>query len=339
MEPCAVRNRTYRIVVCKMNHATQPLLAVDNVQRHFPLARGWFRRSGAIRAVDGVDLAVYPQETVGLVGESGCGKTTLGRLIVRLDRPTAGTIRFAGKDVWGLEGEQLQRLRHAIQMVFQDPYGSLNPRKRIHEMLRVPLLLAGIANRHNIDQQVTQLLQEVGLPPSFASRFPAQLSGGQQQRVAIARAISVRPQLLVADEPLSALDVSVQAQMLRLLEHIRDEHRLAVLFISHDLAVVRYLCQRVLVMYLGRVVEEASNRELFAHPRHPYTVALLSSAPTIGARRRQRIVLHDEPANAGQIPPGCRFHPRCWKAQAICREVEPPLQGAGETRVACHFPE
>jgi oligopeptide/dipeptide ABC transporter ATP-binding protein len=201
------------------------------------------------------------------------------------------------------------------------------------------LLLAQIGDAHTVDAQVLDLLREVGLPPAIATRFPAQLSGGQQQRVAIARAHSVRPRLLVADEPLSALDVAVQAQMLRLLERIREQRQFSLLFISHDLAVVRYLCQRIVVMYLGKVVEQEPTAELFAQPRHPYTVALMSAAPTLGPRRRQRIVLTGEVATAGQMPSGCRFHPRCWKAQGICRTVEPPLTAVGGALVACHFPE
>jgi peptide/nickel transport system ATP-binding protein/oligopeptide transport system ATP-binding protein len=317
---------------------TAPLLELRNAAKHFELGRGFLARRTLVRAVDGVDLAIQPEETVGLVGESGCGKTTLGRMIVRLERPTAGEILFQGRDVWAARGPESRALHRAIQMVFQDPYGSLNPRKRLREILRVPLLVNGLADGRSADAQVAALLQEVRLPPALAGRYPAQLSGGQQQRVAIARAISVRPSLLVADEPLSALDVSVQAQVLHLLQRIRDERRLSLLFISHDLAVVRHLCDRVLVMYLGKIVEQAATGELFARPRHPYTAALLSAVPTTRPRRRPRIVLSGEVASAAQIPPGCRFHTRCWKAQAICRQVEPPLQRVGASVAACHFP-
>jgi oligopeptide/dipeptide ABC transporter ATP-binding protein len=223
-------------------------------------------------------------------------------------------------------------------MIFQDPFGSLNPRKRLSKILARPLLLNGMADRHDAGERVAALLGEVGLPPALAERFPIQLSGGQQQRVAIARAISVQPRLLVADEPLSALDVSVQAQILRLLERIRDERRLSMVFISHDLAIVRYLCQRVAVMYLGKVVEVADNATLFRQPRHPYTSALLSAIPTTRPERRQRIILSGEVASAANVPSGCRFHPRCWKARTICRETSPPLAKVGESLVACHFP-
>jgi len=315
-----------------------PLLEIRNVSKHFALGQGLFSRGSVVRAVDGVDLEIGPEEAVGLVGESGCGKTTLGRMIVRLEKPTAGAVLYQGRDVWAGNGRSDRELRTAIQMVFQDPYGSLNPRKRLRDILRVPILINGLADRRSVDAQVAALMQEVRLPPALAERYPAQLSGGQQQRVAVARAISVRPSLLVADEPLSALDVSVQAQVLQLLQRIRAERRLSLLFISHDLAVVRHLCDRVLVMYLGKIVEQASTPELFARPRHPYTVALLSAVPTTRPRRRPRVVLSGEVASAAQIPPGCRFHTRCWKAQARCRELEPPLRRVGDSLVACHFP-
>jgi len=315
-----------------------PLLEVRNAAKHFALGQGLFSRGTVVRAVDGVDLEIGPEEAVGLVGESGCGKTTLGRLIVRLERPTGGAILYRGRDVWERNGRPERELRTAIQMVFQDPYGSLNPRKRLRDILRVPMLVNGLADRRSVDAQVAALLQEVRLPPALADRYPAQLSGGQQQRVAVARAISVRPSLLVADEPLSALDVSVQAQVLQLLQRIRNERRLSLLFISHDLAVVRHLCDRVLVMYLGRIVEQAPTAELFARPRHPYTAALLSAVPTTRPRRRPRLVLSGEVASAAQIPSGCRFHTRCWKAQPRCRELEPPLRWVGSSIAACHYP-
>jgi oligopeptide/dipeptide ABC transporter ATP-binding protein len=302
-----------------------PLLEVRGAAKHFELGRGFLARRTLVRAVDGVDLSVQPEETVGL-------------MIVRLERPTAGEIRYQGRDVWAARGAESRALHRAIQMVFQDPYGSLNPRKRLREILRAPMVVNGLADGRSADEQVAALLQEVRLPPALAGRYPAQLSGGQQQRVAVARAISVRPSLLVADEPLSALDVSVQAQVLQLLQRIRDERRLSLLFISHDLAVVRHLCDRVLVMYLGKIVEQASTAELFARPRHPYTAALLSAVPTTRPRRRARIVLSGEVASAAHIPSGCRFHTRCWKAQPVCRQVEPPLARVGDSLAACHFP-
>lgn len=315
-----------------------PILELHGVTRTFRVSRGWLRGAVPVRAVDGVDLVVHAEETLGLVGESGSGKTTLGRLMVRLDHPTTGQILYCGRDLASMPEAEGRRLGREIQMIFQDPYGSLNPRKRLGEILGRPLLINQLADKQSVGKRVAALLEEVGLPAALVDRFPVQLSGGQQQRVAIARAISVEPRLLVADEPLSALDVSVQAQVLRLLERIRDQRHLSMVFISHDLAVVRYLCHRVAVMYLGKIVELADNAALFSRPRHPYTTALLSAVPTTRAKRQQRIILSGEVASSANIPSGCRFHPRCWKAQAICRESEPVLAKVGESLVACHFP-
>ena len=319
--------------------AMTPLLEVRDVYKHFSLSEGLFSRGQTVHAVDGVDLQIGRRESVGLVGESGCGKTTLGRLIVRLERPTRGKILYEGEDIWGTGDSVATRLPTHMQMIFQDFSTSLNPRKRVRDTLRVPLLINKMADRQTVDGKVEALLREVGLEPEIAQRYPVQLSGGQQQRVTIARAISVEPNVLVADEAVSSLDVSVQAQVIRLLERIQDERGLSLLYISHDLAVVRYLCGRVAVMYLGKIVESAPVQSLFERPRHPYTVALLSAVPSIRQTDRQRIILSGEVASATQIPEGCRFVRRCWKAQGICHEVEPSLEGNGEWPVACHFPE
>ena len=285
-----------------------------------------------------MDLTLAEEETLGLVGESGCGKTTLGRLIVGLEQATSGTIRFRGDAVATTGGERRDMARNA-QMVFQDPLGSLNPRKRIREAISEPVRIHALVAADAIDDHVANLLNEVGLPSELGDRYPMQVSGGQQQRVAIARALSVQSQLLVADEPLSSLDVSVQAQILDLLRRIRESRHLSIIFISHDLAVVRQLCDRVAVMYLGKIVEFGDAQTLFVHPRHPYTVALLSAVPRVKHHGRERIRLSGEPGSAANIPSGCPFHPRCWKATDKCREEIPVLGAVNGSQVACHFPE
>ena len=319
-----------------------PLLQVEALSKHFPIRRGLFGLGpqGAVRAVDGVSFAIARGETLGLVGESGCGKSTTGRLLVRLLDPTAGSIRFDGTEIATLGQRALRPLRPQFQIIAQDPYGSLNPRMRVEEILREPMQVAGVA----APAQATRaraLLDRVGLAAAHASRFPHEFSGGQRQRIAIARALALEPRLVVCDEPVSALDVSVQAQIINLLRDLQRDLGLAYLFVAHDLSVVRHISDRVAVMYLGKIVELAPKRALFARPRHPYTQALLSAVPVPrpGAGRR-RIVLGGDVPSPADPPPGCRFHTRCPRAQPICRKSEPTLNTNPDNRaVACHFPE
>ncbi len=322
-----------------------PLLEVTDLHKHFPVhAGGLLRRTvGQVRAVDGVSFTVRAGQALGLVGESGCGKTTTGRLVTRLLEPTSGSIRFEGREIGNLERTELLPFRREIQMVFQDPYSSLNPRQTIGSIVAAPLLVHRGVSRERVPDRVRELLELVGLDPAHYNRYPSEFSGGQRQRVGIARAVALEPKLLVADEPVSALDVSVQAQVVTLLQDLQRELGVAYLLISHDLAVVRHFCSEIAVMYLGRIVETADRDTIFARPRHPYTQALLSAVPdvrtAVGEGRRERIRLRGEVPNPADPPSGCRFRTRCWKAQDVCAREEPPLlqRGAGH-RVACHFP-
>jgi oligopeptide/dipeptide ABC transporter ATP-binding protein len=319
-----------------------PLLDVVDLEKHFPLHRGALQRSaGAIRAVDGVTFAVQPRETLALVGESGCGKTTTARTVLRLAQPTGGRVLFDGMDLGELSTRELRALRPRMQMIFQDPYGSLDPRMSVGRSVAEPLLEHTALGRGERRERVAELFRIVGLDPSHARRSPHEFSGGQRQRVGIARALALEPDLLVCDEPISALDVSIQAQIVNLLEELQEQLGLTYLFISHDLRMVRHLADRVAVMYLGKIVETGAADPLFGQPRHPYTKALFSSVSRLdrAARRgRDRIVLVGDPPSPASPPPGCRFSTRCPYAEAQCRVEEPELRTVdGEHQVACHL--
>ena len=320
-----------------------PLLEVRKLKTYFPIRKGVVRRqAGAVRAVDDVSLSVYPGETLGLVGESGCGKSTLGRTIVRLLEPTDGEIFFQGKEIGMLGKRALRPYRRELQMVFQDPYSSLNPRKRVRTIVGAPLKIHGIGTRRERRHCVHELLEAVGLSPEHANRFPHQFSGGQRQRIGIARALALRPKLIVADEPVSALDVSIQAQIVNLLEELQDEFALTYIVIAHDLGLVRHVSDRIAVMYLGRIVELSPAEELYTRPVMPYTEALLSAVPIPNpdvAEKRERILLRGDVGNPADPPSGCPFHPRCRYATEICSQEEPPLVSYGNGHLAaCHHP-
>jgi oligopeptide/dipeptide ABC transporter ATP-binding protein len=323
-------------------HAKARLLEVTDLVKEFPVGRGLFGTSGVVHAVDGVSFSLRAGETLAVVGESGCGKSTLARCVLRLLTPTSGHIVFQGNDITHAGQRDLRPLRRDAAMVFQDPFGSLNPRLRVGSIVGEPLREADVGSRQEIETQVRALFKQVGLNPEHYSRFPHEFSGGQRQRIGIARALSLHPKLLVCDEPVSALDVSAQAQILNLLADLRDEFELAYLFITHNLDIVRRFCERVLVMYLGKVMETATVAELFAGPRHPYTAALLAATPIPNPRlmrARQRVPVTGDPPSPLSPPSGCPFHPRCPRAQKRCRAEMPALTGATESHgFACHFP-
>lgn len=321
----------------------QPLLRVKDLSKYFAVSRGAIltRKIGDIKAVDRISFDIYSGETLGLVGESGCGKTTTGRTILRLIEPSSGQILYNQQDITHLDRQAMTRLRREMQIIFQDPYASLNPRLTVGEAIAEPLVAHGLASRAEAKERVLALLRVVGLAPLHYNRYPHEFSGGQRQRVGIARSLVMHPKFVVADEPVSALDVSIRAQIINLLQHIQAEFQLTFLFISHDLGVVRHLSDRVVVMYLGRLVEMAATAQLFAAPLHPYTQALLAAVPSVTQRKqRRRVVLSGDVPTPFNPPQGCRFHTRCPMVMDRCREVEPPWRDTGDGHfVACHLYE
>ncbi|WP_077799430.1 dipeptide ABC transporter ATP-binding protein [Streptomyces sp. JHA26] len=321
------------------------LLKVEGLQKHFPIRKGVLRRqTGAVKAVDGIDFEVRKGETLGVVGESGCGKSTMGRVITRLQDPTGGSIHFEGKDITRLNTAGMRPLRRDIQMIFQDPYGSLNPRHTIGGIVSAPFRLQGVEPEGGVKKEVQRLLELVGLSPEHYNRYPHEFSGGQRQRIGIARALALKPKLVVADEPVSALDVSIQAQVVNLMDDLQQELGLTYVIIAHDLSVVRHVSDRIAVMYLGKIVELADRTSLYEAPMHPYTKALMSAVPVPDPKRRgaksERILLRGDVPSPLSPPSGCRFHTRCWKATQICKTTEPPLKELRPgQQVACHHPE
>jgi oligopeptide/dipeptide ABC transporter ATP-binding protein len=322
-----------------------PLVRLEGIRKYFPITQGiiFQKKIGQVHAVDGVDLEVYPGETLGLVGETGCGKSTLARVIMKLHEPTAGRLFFDGEEYTSYSRRRMRPLRREMQMIFQDPYASLNPRKTIGTIIGDPFRIHRTQSRKNVKKEVQQLMELVGLNPEHYNRYPHEFSGGQRQRIGVARALALKPRLIVCDEPVSALDVSIQAQVLNLLEELQGEFNLTYIFIAHDLSVVKYVSDQVAVMYLGRVVEQAPGSVLYRTPKHPYTGALLSAVPIADpdlADQRTRVILQGDVPSPIDPPSGCRFHPRCPRAQfPVCREQDPALEPFHPDQLAaCHFP-
>ena len=322
------------------NGADRALVQVRNLRMWFPIRRGVLQRHvGDVKAVDGLDFDIFPGETLGLVGESGCGKSTTGRSILQLYKPTGGTVQFEGKDLVNMKGEELRKMRRQMQMIFQDPYASLNPRMTVGSIVSEPMEVHNIGTRAERLERVKELLKVVGLNPYFINRYPHEFSGGQRQRIGVARALAVNPSFIVCDEPISALDVSIQAQVINLLEDLQAQFNLTYLFIAHDLSVVRHISDRIAVMYLGKIMELADRDELYRNPMHPYTQALLSAVPIpdpVIEEKRKRIILEGDVPSPANPPKGCNFCTRCPKAMDVCREQEPAFKDYGDGHwVAC----